>query len=100
MPYDAKFLHSGFECGRLQAQNLRCAAVASNAPTGHFQDVENVVPLHLFECLSGGPGAICIRSWKFPPEHCVRACDQEAFNYIAEFADISGPGVILEGLHG
>src|SRR6266436_8693272 len=98
-PDNAEFLHARFQRGWLQAQELSCAALTTDSPTDQLHDVQNVVSLNLLECLSVGTCRSCLKSWQFRSEHRIGARDQEAFDHIAEFADISRPVISLEGLH-
>src|SRR5260370_3314973 len=100
VPGDAQFLHPRLQRGWLQAQELGRATLTTNAPTDQLHDVQNVVSLNLLECLSVGPCRSCLESWQFRSEHRIRVRDQESFDHIAQFTDISRPVVFLEGLHG
>ena len=51
MPGDAELLHSRFQCGGFHSENLSRAAVASNAPANHVEDVQKMISFHRFEGL-------------------------------------------------
>ena len=45
---DVELLHAGFERGGVETQDFGCALLAAHAPVRVFQDVDDMLPFHLF----------------------------------------------------